>query len=64
MIVMIYNRAKGSTMLNLSAHAIRTVTVTIPPRCLKELYDDCATVNMQQIKSLDTQNQKLPAARD
>ncbi len=60
----ITNRAKGSTMLNLSAAALKPVPVLVPPRRLQEMYAEQAEQTHEMVEILDEQNQKLRATRD
>jgi len=60
----IANRAKGSTMLNLSAGALKSVPVLRAPRILQEAYAEQAEPIADMIETLALQNQKLRAARD
>ena len=60
----ITNRAKGSTMLNLSAAALRPVPVLVAPRTLQEMYAEQVEQVREMVEVLDDQNQKLRAARD
>jgi type I restriction enzyme S subunit len=60
----ITNRAKGSTMLNLSAAALKPVPVLVPLRSLQDLYAEQVEQVRQMLDMLDEQNQKLRQARD
>ena len=60
----IANRAKGSTMANLSAGALRTVTVPIPPRALQNRFAPLAEDVGEMIDTLTAMNTKLRTARD
>lgn len=60
----IANRAKGSTMLNLSATALKSVPVLVAPRNLQELYVEQVDAMREMVDLLDEENQKLRAARD
>ncbi|MES2474835.1 MAG: restriction endonuclease subunit S [Verrucomicrobiota bacterium] len=60
----IANRAKGSTMLNLSAGSLKTVPILAPSRHLQDLYQDDVEPTADMIETLTFQNQKLRAARD
>ena len=60
----ITNRAKGSTMLNLSAAALKPVPVFVPSRNLQEIYAAQVGHVREMVEVLDEQNQKLRAARD
>jgi type I restriction enzyme S subunit len=60
----ITNRAKGSTMLNLSAAALKPVPVFVPSRTLQEMYAEQVEQVREMVEVLDEQNQKLRTARD
>ena len=60
----ITNRAKGSTMLNLSAAALKPVPVLVPSRTLQEMYAVQIEQVREMVETLDEQNQKLRTARD
>ena len=60
----ITNRAKGSTMLNLSAAALKPVPVLVPSRTLQEMYAEQINQVREMVEVLDEQNQKLRTARD
>jgi type I restriction enzyme, S subunit len=60
----ITNRAKGSTMLNLSAAALKPVPVLVPSRRLQDIYVEQVERIQELIEVLDEQSQKLRAARD
>ena len=60
----IANRAKGSTMANLSAGALQGVTVPVPPRELQDRFATFAEDVGEQIDTLDEQSRKLRTARD
>lgn len=60
----ITNRAKGSTMLNLSASALKPVPILVPSRPLQNLYAEQVGKVREMVEVLDEQNQKLRAARD
>jgi len=60
----IANRAKGSTMLNLSAAALKPVPVLVPSLTLQEMYSEQIGQVREMVEVLDEQNQKLRAARD
>lgn len=60
----ITNRAKGSTMLNLSAAALKPVPVLVPSRTLQEMYAEQIQEVREMVEILDEQNQKIRAARD
>ena len=60
----ITNRAKGSTMLNLSAAALKPVPVLVPLRSLQDLYAEQVAQVREMLDVLDEQNQKLRQARD
>lgn len=60
----IVNRAKGSTMPNLSTGALKTVPLLIAPRKLQDSYAEQVEGLRDMVEVLDEQNQKLRAARD
>lgn len=60
----IANRAKGSTMANLSAGALQGVTVPVPPRELQDRFASFADDVSEQTDTLDEQSRKLRTARD
>jgi type I restriction enzyme, S subunit len=60
----IANRAKGSTMANLSAGALQDVDVPVPPRDLQDRFASYADDVGLQIDILDEQARKLREARD
>ena len=60
----IANRAKGSTMANLSAGALQGVTVPVPPRELQDRFATFADDVGEQIDTLVEQSRKLRTARD
>jgi type I restriction enzyme S subunit len=60
----IANRAKGSTMPNLSAGALKSVPVLVAPRLLQTLYAEQVEPLVEMSETLNEQNQKLRAARD
>ena len=60
----ITNRAKGSTMLNLSAAALKPVPILVPSRGLQDMYAEQAEQTREMVEVLNEQNQKLRAARD
>ena len=60
----IANRAKGSTMANLSAGALQGVTMPVPPRDLQDRFAAFAEEVGEQIDTLDEQSRKLRTARD
>jgi type I restriction enzyme S subunit len=60
----IANRAKGSTMANLSAGALQSVPVPIPPRALQSRFANFADDVAEQVDILDEQSVKLRTARD
>ena len=60
----IANRAKGSTMANLSAGALQGVPVPVPPRELQDRFATFADDVGEQIDTLDEQSRKLRTARD
>lgn len=60
----ITNRAKGSTMLNLSAAALKPVPILVPLRSLQDLYAEQVAQVREMLDVLGEQNQKLRQARD
>lgn len=60
----IANRAKGSTMPNLSAGALKPVPIFVAPRALQDMYASQVEPLAGLQETLDEQNQKLRAARD
>ena len=60
----IANRAKGSTMPNLSATALKSVPVIVASRNLQNIYADQVESMSEMVTVLALQNQKLRAARD
>jgi type I restriction enzyme S subunit len=60
----IANRAKGSTMANLSAGALHGVTVPVPVREVQDRFATFADDVSEQIDTLDEQSHKLRTARD
>lgn len=60
----IANRAKGSTMANLSAGALQGVPVPVPPREMQNRFATFADDVGEQIDVLDEQSRKLRTARD
>ena len=60
----IVNRAKGSTMPNLSAGALKSVPLLVAPRKLQDSYAEQVEGLRDMVEVLDEQNQKLRAARD
>lgn len=60
----IANRAKGSTMANLSAGALQGVIVPVPPRELQNRFATFADEVGEQIDTLDEHSRKLRTARD
>ena len=60
----IANRAKGSTMANLSAGALQSVTVPVPPRALQDRFAPFAENAGEMIDTLEAQCRQLQAARD
>jgi len=60
----IASRAKGSTMANLSAGAMQTVTVPVPPRQLQDRFAAFVEDASEQVDTLDEQSRKLRTARD
>lgn len=60
----IVNRAKGSTMPNLSAGALKTVPLLVAPRKLQDSYAEQVEGLRDMAEVLEEQNEKLRAARD
>jgi len=60
----IANRAKGSTMANLSAGALQGVAVPLPPKELQDRFASFADEVGEQIDTLEQQARKLRTARD
>jgi len=60
----IANRAKGSTMPNLSAGALQDVPIPLPPRVMQDRFAELAEDVADQIDVLDAQSRKLCVARD
>lgn len=60
----IINRAKGSTMPNLSAGALKTVPILLPPKRIQDSYAEAVEPTNSLIETLAEQNQKLAQARD
>ncbi len=60
----IMNRAKGSTMPNLSAGALKSVPLLVASRGLQDIYLEQVEGMREMAEVLDEQNQKLRAARD
>lgn len=60
----IMNRAKGSTMPNLSAGALKSVPVLVASRRLQDIYVEQLESMREALDVLDEQTQKLRAARD
>ena len=60
----IANRAKGSTMLNLSATALKSVSVLVASRHLQDIYAEEVEAMREMVEILEEQNAKLRAARD
>ncbi len=60
----IANRAKGSTMPNLSAGALMSVPILVASRGLQDIYVEQVEGMREMAEVLDEQNQKLRAARD
>jgi len=60
----IANRAKGSTMANLSAGALQSVVVPVPPRQLQDQFAPFAEDAGEMIDTLEEQCGRLRAARD
>lgn len=60
----IANRAKGSTMLNLSGTALKSVPVLVASRNLQDIYAEEVETMREMVEILQEQNAKLRAARD
>jgi type I restriction enzyme, S subunit len=60
----IVNRAKGSTMPNLSAGSLCSVPILVADRCLQDRYAEDVRPLNELFETLEQQNQKLRAARD
>lgn len=60
----IMNRAKGSTMPNLSAGVLKSVPVLVASRRLQDIYVEQVGSMREALDVLDEQNQKLRTARD
>ena len=60
----ITNRAKGSTMPNLSAGALKSVPLLVASRRLQDIYVERVEDMREALNVLDEQNQKLAQARD
>ena len=60
----IANRAKGSTMANLSAGALQSVEMPVPPRPLQDQFTEHAEAASELIDVLEEQSRKLQSARD
>ena len=60
----IANRAKGSTMANLSAGALQSVELLVPPRSLQDQFAEHAEAASELIDVLEEQSRKLQSARD
>lgn len=60
----IANRAKGSTMANLSAGALQSVEIPVPPRPLQDRFAEHAIAVGELIDVLEEQSRKLRTARD
>lgn len=60
----IVNRAKGSTMPNLSASALKTVPVLLAPRKLQDRYAEQIQDRREMVEILEGQSQRLRTARD
>ncbi len=60
----IANQAKGSTMPNLSAGALKKVPIPCPPIKLQRLYVEAVEPQFELVENLVEQNQKLAQARD
>jgi type I restriction enzyme S subunit len=59
----IANRAKGSTMPNLSAGALKSVPILLAPRMLQDMYALQADTFVDLRETLNEQNGKLRSAR-
>lgn len=60
----IANQAKGSTMPNLSAGALKKVPILCPPSKLQSLFVEAVDSQFELIETLSEQNQRLAQARD
>lgn len=60
----IANRAKGSTMPNLSAGALKSVPILLAPRMLQDMYALQVEASIDLRETLSEQNGKLRAARN
>ena len=60
----IANRAKGSTMANLSAGALQSVRLPVPPRDLQDRFASYADDVSELIDTLDERSRKLRTARE
>lgn len=60
----IVNRAKGSTMPNLSAGALKSVPLRVAPRKLQDSYAEQVEGLRDMVEVLDEQSRKLRTARD
>jgi type I restriction enzyme S subunit len=60
----IANQAKGSTMPNLSAGALKKALIPCPPMRLQRLYGEAVEPQFELVETLTEQNQKLAQARD
>lgn len=60
----IMNRAKGSTMPNLSAGALKSVPILVASRGLQDIYVEQVEGMREMVEVLDEQSRKLRAARD
>lgn len=60
----IANRAKGSTMPNLSAGALQDVPLPLPPRAMQDRFAELADDVADQMDVLDAQSRRLRMARD
>jgi type I restriction enzyme S subunit len=60
----IANQAKGSTMPNLSAGALKSVPILCPPMQFQTLFVEAIEPTAELVETLVEQNQKLAHARD
>ena len=60
----IANQAKGSTMPNLSAGALKTIPILCSPKNLQSLFIEAVEPQFELIETLAEQNTKLSQARD
>ncbi len=60
----IANQAKGSTMPNLSAGALKKVPILCPPSRFQSLFAETVEPHYEMVETLFEQNEKLIAARD